>query len=89
MASLRYELLPASLAEGMRRYIEERIEPGSFLFAVLQNDLTEACAHADYGNRLRLFDLVSWLYNEAPRTCWGSPAKVEIWLGSGEPSDGT
>lgn len=65
---------------GLIRYIEHRIEPGSFLHSVLENDLKEACARADSINRRKLFEYVEWLYNEAPHECWGSPEKVSKWL---------
>lgn len=78
---LPYDRLPTErLAGAMRRYIEDRIQPGHFLTAVLNNDLRGACARADDDHRGRLFDIVSWLYNEAPSQCWGSPEKVGEWL---------
>jgi hypothetical protein len=78
--AINYEGLPQSLRGGMRRYIDDRVEPGAFLVAVLRNDLSEACARADDSNRHRLFEIVRWIYNEAPGLCWGSPAAVEAWL---------
>lgn len=48
--------------------------------AVLSNDLKEACGRADSFNRRILFEIVVWLYNNAPITCWGSPEKVDAWL---------
>lgn len=83
MANLTYDLLPtARLAGAMKRYIENGIPPGHFLTAILSNDLKEACARADDDHRYRLFDIVGWLYNEAPASCWGSPEKFEAWLTS-------
>lgn len=80
MATLRYDRLPIGLAGAMQRYIENRIPPGHFLTAVLSNDLSEACGRADDDNRHRLFEIVSWVYNEAPSACWGSPQRVAEWL---------
>lgn len=79
-----YSLLPQHIRDAMQRYIEDRIQPGGFLTAVLSNDLAEAFARADHINRMRLHDIVRFLYNEAPSTCWGSPEKVKSWLGKGE-----
>lgn len=73
--------VPEHLADGLRDYIVDRIETGGFLRAVLENDLREACARADEVSRAFLFDIVSFLYNEAPSTCWGSPERVAAWLG--------
>lgn len=80
MINLDYTGLPEGLRVGMCRYIEGGILPGSFLKAVLANDLMNACAHADHVNRQRLFDIVDWLYNEAPGNCWGSPEKMQVWI---------
>ncbi len=35
---------------------------------------------ADDTNRGRMFDIVAFLYNEAPGACWGSREKVQKWL---------
>lgn len=64
----------------MKLYIENGIEPGSFLTAVLENDLMEAFGRADDINRERLFDYCSFLYNEAPPACFGSKEKVKLWI---------
>jgi hypothetical protein len=80
MASLRYDRLPVGLRGGLERYIEHGVPPGHFLTAVLTNDLREACSRADDINRYLLWDIVGWLWNEAPAPCWGSPEKVSAWL---------
>jgi len=69
---LNYNGLPESLRGGMQRYFEHGIEPGSFLMAVLANNLIGAFACADENNRARMFEIVSWIYNEAPRGACGS-----------------
>lgn len=74
------ERLPEHIRDGLENYIEHHRAVGHFLTAVLSNDLLEACARADQTNRYRLFDIVDWLYNEAPSVCWGSPEKVGAWL---------
>lgn len=74
------ERLPEHIRGGLKDYIEHHVPVGHFLTAVLSNDLTEACARADQTNRYRLFDIVDWLYNEAPSVCWGSRRKVDAWL---------
>jgi len=75
-----YNLLPEHIRDAMQRYIESRIPPGGFLTAVLNNDLAGAFARADHINRMHLYDIVRFLYNEAPSTCWGSPERVKRWL---------
>ena len=74
-----YADLPQALQGGVQRWIEERILPGDFLTAVLENNLTQAFARADEHNRARLFEIVGWFYNEAPSPCWGSVEKVRAW----------
>ena len=83
VAMCDYEALPESLRGGARRYIEQNIEPGGFLSAVICNDLKEAFGRADEGNRAALFEIVCWFYNKAPASCWGSPERFEKWLEQG------
>lgn len=81
---LNYAALPnPRMAGGLELYFMQGIEPGSFLTAVLENNLREACGRADDTNRHLLFEHVSWLYNEAPGMSLGSPEKVRRWIESG------
>ena len=64
----------------LERYTQDRIPTGSFLHAVLSNDLTMACMKADDYNRHRLFEIVNYIYNNIPSISWGSPEKVNNWL---------
>lgn len=72
--------LPEHMRDAMKMYLEHRIEPGSFLLAVLTNDLKGAVGRADHINLKHLTNIVSYCYNEIPSQAWGSPAKVEAWL---------
>lgn len=85
---LNYETYPnQNMIGGLKRYIENRIPPGSFLLAVLSNDLREACGRADDNNRRLIFETVAWLYNEFPCNAWGSKEAVHDWLSGGEKND--
>jgi len=75
-----YEMIPAETIEAIRRYVDQRSEPGDFLSAVLNNDLKEACAYATEIHRNVLFYIVQFCYWEIPSVCWGSRAKVVAWL---------
>lgn len=75
-----YDNLPEDLQGPLRRYIEEGIPPGGFLTAVLANDLAGAVGRADHVNIRRIPEIVKWIYNEAPHTCWGSYDKVNEWI---------
>lgn len=70
----------ASNLDSLRRYIEDGTPTGSFLRSVLSNDLRAACERADSENRYLLWDIVCWIYNEAPAACWGSPETVDAWI---------
>ena len=78
--AIDYSGLPDGLRGGMQRYIEERIQPGDFLLAVLTNNLRTSLARADETNKPLLEGIVRWLYNNAPGDCWGSVANVHLWL---------
>ena len=74
-----WELIPYHMQGAMRNWIERGWEPGSFLKAVLENDLFSAVSRADDVNRNRLMDYVRFLYNYAPADCYGSPENVRQW----------
>ncbi len=80
---LSYEGLPRTLREGTRLYIEQGILPGSFLRAVISNDLRESFAQADHVNQDRMFQIVQWFYNECPIPAWGSKDKMMQWKKAG------
>jgi len=80
---INYDMLPEHMRGGMQRYIERGILPGSFLTAVLENNLVLAALRADSTNRHRLLDFAEFLYSEAPSICWGSRASVDRWVERG------
>jgi len=71
--------IPARMRGALVRYVEDRIPPGHFLSAVINNDLSEACARADEENKRLLPEYVMWFYNWAPRACWGYPGAMKEW----------
>jgi len=74
------QAIPERMHGAIQRYIEQRINPGDFLTAVLCNDLKEACARADDENITMLPVYVAFFYNEVPAKCRGSSEKVMEWL---------
>lgn len=76
---LNYSKLPERLQAGTQRYIEDGILPGSFLRAVISNNLKESFARADDDNRPVLFDIVKWFYWECPAPAVGSEEKMLAW----------
>lgn len=72
--------LPEHIRDAMKLYLEDGVEPGSFLTAVLSNDLRRAVLLADKTNLQHLTNIVSYCYSCVPCISWGSPELVEAWL---------
>jgi hypothetical protein len=72
--------VPEHLREGLRRYILYGTPPGHFLMAVLEHELFESFNRADDASRAGLYDLVCYLYNEAPSGCHGDKGAVGYWI---------
>lgn len=72
--------IPPEMVEGLELYINHHVRQGSFLHAVLCNDLIEACKCADKRNMACLPAYANFLYNYAPAACFGSREKVSAWL---------
>lgn len=77
---LRDSGVPAHMHDGYVLYLLHGVPPGSFLEAVLSNDLREACARADTDNQRTLYQHVYFLYNYAPQSCWGDAKTITGWL---------
>ena len=72
--------IPNRMMPGIKRYIEDGIQPSRFLTAVIQNNLSEACGQADDENIQNLPTYAAYFYNEAPSDCWGSKEKMKTWI---------
>jgi hypothetical protein len=83
MAMIDYSKLPEHIRPGMKFYLERGVMPGSFLQAVLSNNLMESFRKADHINKHRMYDIVEFLYNDAPYDAWGSPAALAQWVNTG------
>jgi len=81
--------IPDYMMPGLKAYVEDRAPPGSFLMAVLENDLSRAVGMADENNIGNLPAYASYLHNEMPYSCHGSPAKVKAWLAAGKEKETT
>lgn len=66
----------------LERYLNNGIMPGSFLTAVLQNNLCEAFGRADDENSRNLKNIVGYVYNNIPGSSWGSREKVAEYVKS-------
>jgi len=80
---MKYDTLPEHMQESARGYVEDGRPPGSFLKAVLTNDLTGAFGRADDINQQCMFRWATWLYNECPGNAWGTQEAVDAWVEKG------
>jgi len=72
--------IPDRMCGAIIRYVEHGLKPGSFLQAVIQNNLSNACAFGDYENIKNLPAYAHFFYNEVPGDCWGSKDKMNAWI---------
>ena len=73
-------IIPEHMGEALDEYVALGRPVGDFLYAVLTNNLYDACARADMHNAPNLMAYVEWLYNHAPSQCYGSRDKVAAWF---------
>lgn len=66
----------------LERYLNQGITPGSFMLAVLENNLVEAFGRADLDNEANMKNIIGYIYNHLPSNSWGSPIKVQNYLKS-------
>ena len=74
-----WNLIPEHMRAVVQRYIEFGCKPGSFLSAMVENDLRRAVENADAENVHALRNYVQFFYSYSPAECWGSPQKVKKW----------
>jgi len=72
--------VPPSLRDGLIAYIEIGRSTGSFLTAVLCNNLQQAVFRADPATLPHLPTVVRWLWNFAPAQCHGSENHHRGWM---------
>lgn len=72
--------IPDRMMPGIKRYVDEGTQPGRFLTAIIQNNLSEACGQADDENLRNLPAYAAYFYNKVPTCCWGSKEKMKLWL---------
>jgi hypothetical protein len=64
----------------MFNYLVHGWQPGSFLTAVLINNLYLAAGRADHVNRMHLGYVTLWMIRALPGSCYGSQANMESWM---------
>jgi len=71
--------IPQYMADGTYNYLHYGVKPGSFLSAVICNDLRGAVENADDNNGRCLVNWVKFFYNHCPAGSWGSLETMKKW----------
>ena len=82
----RGQFLPDVIIDSLERYVNDRVQTGSFLRAALENDFKKAATKCDHININCLTALALCITNELPTACHGSPDKVAAWLNPKKPT---
>jgi len=67
------------LRGSLERYLNHGINPGGFLTAVLENDLSGAVMRADYVNKHYLVDIASFVFSRMPAASAGRVGAMDYW----------
>lgn len=82
-------VLPPHMQRSLDAYIRYGRPVGGFLKAVISNDLVQAAALADGVNVRQLPAFAAYLWNEAPRACWGSAEAYKEWTRINQRQEGS
>lgn len=85
MDKIDYSVLPEHMRDAAQEYVEHGGDPGwhEFLYELLTNDLYGVFQYGDSINIANLQVWMTWVYNDIPHACWGTPAKVKAWCEKG------
>lgn len=73
--------VPEHLREGLARYVIHGIHPGSFLCAVIDNNLHGAIRYGDDDSLAGIKAIITFLWNSTPAACFGSKDRRFEWEG--------
>lgn len=74
-----YEI-PDDAGESIEMYVKHGIPPGSFLTAIICNNLRDAFGQADRINAENIPAYVMYFYWEVPAHICGDPATMNHWI---------
>ena len=74
-----WERIPPHMQSAITRYLEHGVNPGGFVTAVLENNLSEAVCRADDTNSTLLREYIMVMTWMLPAHAWGSRSRVEAW----------
>ena len=84
MSEVNYDKVPvAGMVSSVKMYIEEGFMCGHFLTALFSNDLVGVYSRGDKANTEAMKKWVTFLFNYAPASCWGSKQRVKDWISDG------
>lgn len=73
--------VPSHIREGLRRYVEDGIRPGSGLRSILEDrPLSEIVSRVDGDVEAHLGTIYRFLYNHMPAAAHGSSERVQAWM---------
>lgn len=75
-----YYNVPEHTREALENYFFYGYLPGSFVTAVITNDLVRACNSCDHINREAIVDITKWVMHNAPNGSWGNHNNLQNWL---------
>jgi hypothetical protein len=78
-----FDLLPKHMHGAVIRYVENGIDPGSFLYCALANDLKGAFGRADRENLEHMKGWVQFIAWHMPAASQGDPELVLDWIKTG------
>ena len=88
-AQKQYPTIPIHTLQVLYRYIDCKLQPGTFLVNVLSNDLKGAFDYADIHNEKVMKEIVKFVYFELPPESWGNEDRVNAWIASKKHVKGT
>jgi len=71
---------PLPIRAAIDRFVRDRLRPGGFVNAILENDLLEAINRADSANLFLIPHIVAYMAEHVPASARGSEAWVNDWL---------
>ncbi len=76
-------MIPQHTKEALIRWVKDgnKYDHGSFLTALVSNDLMGSFSHADDINLNSMLDIVRWMHSQLPVICHGSQEKAKEWKG--------
>jgi hypothetical protein len=88
MMKIDYSTVPVDyMAGAVQRYVENGLEPGGFMTALLTNHLFDAVKRADGLNIAHIPQWVVWIETNLPFACYGSRDKYQAWIGQLVPKE--